>query len=120
MSTLNVANIQATGETASRAVSGVAAAWVNADAAASINNSFNVSSGTDHGTGDYSFALSNAFTGSLDYAMSAKCRTTSIDRRGNRNSSRDSASVLASETGDAGTNTNTDQSIEIVATGDLV
>ena len=29
MSTLKVTNIQATGETASRAVSGVAAAWVN-------------------------------------------------------------------------------------------
>ena len=34
MSTLKVTNIQATGETASRAVSGVAAAWVNFDGVA--------------------------------------------------------------------------------------
>jgi len=53
MSTLKVTNIQATGETASRAVSGVAAAWVNyiADGTQSINDSFNIASITDNGTG---------------------------------------------------------------------
>ena len=59
MSTLTVTNIKATGETASRAVSGVAAAWVNLTSAAVINGSFNVSSGTDNGTGNYTSSLTN-------------------------------------------------------------
>ena len=55
MSTLKVTNIQATGETASRAVSGVAAAWVNFDGTGTvvIRGSQNVSSLTDNATGDY-------------------------------------------------------------------
>lgn len=53
MSTLKVTNIQATGETASRAVSGVAAAWVDIPSGqASITDSINVSSLDDDGTGD--------------------------------------------------------------------
>jgi len=70
MSTLTVTNIKATGETASRAVSGVAAAWVNFDllsATAAILSSSNTSSLTDNGTGDASFGLSNAMS-DADYA----------------------------------------------------
>lgn len=53
MSTLTVSNIKATGETASRAVSGVAAAWCNWNGTGTIaiNDSENVSSITDEGTG---------------------------------------------------------------------
>jgi len=60
MSTLKVTNIQATGETASRAVSGVAAAWLsyNGDSA-TVRDSFNVSSVTDNGTGDYTTNIDN-------------------------------------------------------------
>lgn len=55
MSTLKVTNIQATGETASRAVSGVAAAWVNFNGTGTIaaRDSVNVASLTDNGTGAY-------------------------------------------------------------------
>ena len=55
MSTIKVTNIQATGETATRAVSGVAAAWVNFNGTgtAAIRDSVNVSSLTDNGTGDF-------------------------------------------------------------------
>lgn len=61
MSTLKVTNIQATGETASRAVSGVAAAWVNYQTytSAQINDSINVSTLTDHGTGDHTVSFAN-------------------------------------------------------------
>jgi len=61
MSTLKVTNIQATGETASRAVSGVAAAWVNYKGTAtnSVRDSFNVGSVTDNGNGDYSVNFTN-------------------------------------------------------------
>jgi hypothetical protein len=63
MSTLKVTNIQATGETATRAVSGVAAAWVNFNgAAASITTSQNVSSLTDNATGDFSNSFTSSFS----------------------------------------------------------
>lgn len=55
MSTITVTNIKATGETASRSVSGVAAAWVNFNGTGTIaiRDSVNVASLTDSGTGDY-------------------------------------------------------------------
>lgn len=61
MSTLQVTNIKATGETASRAVSGVAAAWVNFNGTGTIatRDSLNVSSLTDIGTGYYGITFSN-------------------------------------------------------------
>ena len=63
MSTLQVTNIQATGETASRAVSGVAAAWVNFDQATqTARNSTNLSSLTDDGVGGTIVAFSNSMT----------------------------------------------------------
>ena len=62
MSTIKVTNIQATGETATRAVSGVAAAWVKANDAAVVADSINVSTGVDNGTGDYQFNLSNSMS----------------------------------------------------------
>ena len=68
MSTLKVTNIQATGETASRAVSGVAAAWCNYDGDNNaIQDSNNIASITDSGNGRHQFALTNAMSNS-DYA----------------------------------------------------
>ena len=70
MSTLKVTNIQATGETASRAVSGVAAAWVNFNGTGTIavRDSQNVSGLVDNGAGDYTANFSNAF-GAADYSV---------------------------------------------------
>jgi hypothetical protein len=64
MSTLTVTNIKATGETASRAVSGVAGAWIDlvGTGTISIDASFNIASVTDNGTGDYTQTYSNAFS----------------------------------------------------------
>ena len=72
MSTLTVTNIKATGETASRAVSGVAAAWVNFNGTGTIasRNSTNVSSLTDNGTGRFATSFTNAFS-TADYSQSA-------------------------------------------------
>jgi len=54
MSTLKVTNIQATGEAASRAVSGVAAAWVCYDQVTpAISDSINISSVSDYATGEF-------------------------------------------------------------------
>ena len=63
MSTLKVTNIQATGETASRAVSGVAAAWGNFNASAatpSIRDSVNMSSITDYSAGQQGATMTSA------------------------------------------------------------
>ena len=70
MSTLKVTNIQATGETASRAVSGVAAASLNYKGTATntIRYSFNVSSVTDNTTGNYTTNFSNSMS-SADYTV---------------------------------------------------
>lgn len=61
MSTITVTNIKATGETASRAVSGIAAAWVNFNGSGTIatRDSNNVSSLTDDATGRYTVNISN-------------------------------------------------------------
>jgi hypothetical protein len=71
MSTLKVTNIQATGETASRAVSGVAAAWVNFNGTGTVaaRDSVNVSSLTDNGTGYYTVNFSNSMANAT-YALS--------------------------------------------------
>jgi len=74
MSTLKVTNIQATGETASRAVSGVAAAWVNFNGTGTIaaRDSQGVSGLVDNGTGDYTINFSSSFS-SVNYASSGFC-----------------------------------------------
>jgi len=65
MSTITVTNIKATGETASRAVSGVAAAWIDFDGTGTveIKDSLNATSLVDNATADYSFSyVSNMAT----------------------------------------------------------
>ena len=63
MSTITVTNIKATGETASRAVSGVAAVSLKMSGNSGDTNSFslNVASITDNGTGDYTVNITSAF-----------------------------------------------------------
>ena len=62
MSTITVTNIKATGETASRSATSVAGAWVtkNLDGTA-IEDSVNVSSITDVGTGIATYTFTNNF-----------------------------------------------------------
>jgi hypothetical protein len=83
MSTITVTNIKATGETASRAVSGVAAAWVsfNGSGTAAIKESYNTSSITDHEVGDYTASFTNSFANSSYSAvgMGSNWETTNID-----------------------------------------
>ena len=79
MSTLTVTNIKATGETASRAVSGVAAAWVNFNGTGTpaARDSFNHSSITDHGTANYTNTVSSAL-GNANYVVTAMSQDTSV------------------------------------------
>ena len=80
MSTLTVTNIKATGETNSRAVSGVAAAWVNFYGTGTIaaRDSQNVSSLTDNGTGDYTVVTSNDFA-DANYCTNVSCGESTIN-----------------------------------------
>ena len=74
MSTIVISNIKATGETASRAVSGVAAAWADFDQnVPTLNNSLNVSSATDTSSGLYTVNYSSSFN-STSYAMTGTTR----------------------------------------------
>ena len=70
MSTIIVTDIKATGETASRAVSGVAAAWVNFNGTGTVavrDSNGNISSISDNGTGDYTSNFTSGFS-AVDYA----------------------------------------------------
>jgi len=78
MSTLKVTNIQATGETASRAVSGVAAFWVSFEGTTpTVSGSQNQSSLTDNGTGDFTHTFTSAFsTATYCFQLSIKDGST--------------------------------------------
>ena len=78
MSTITVTNIKATGETASRAVSGVAAVWLYSPAtSASISDSFNVSSIDDDGTGQQGVNITSALS-SANYTTTVGLQTTNL------------------------------------------
>ena len=81
MSTLQVTNIKATGETASRAVSGVAAAWSHTTFSGGTptnQGSLNVSSLTDVVTGVTTWAFSSAFSNTnFEQGASAQFNDTS-------------------------------------------
>ena len=92
MSTLKVTNIQATGETASRAVSGVAGAWINYETTSptSIEDSVNVSSVTDNTMGSTAINFSNDFS---DYRY---CVATYIRKDNDTNNGVETLSALDS------------------------
>ena len=76
MSTLTVTNIKATGETASRAVSGVAAVIVKYNMSGVIQGtSMNVSSVTDTSNGRLSPQFTSAFS-DANYVFQATCSDT--------------------------------------------
>ena len=81
---------------------GVAKAWVHASGGAVQNDTFNVSGGTDHGTGDYSHTITNPFS-NLNYCQHSTSQGTSADRNATRNSDRDATGTLATECAEAGT-----------------
>ena len=70
-------SISVTGEgnsTTTNLQQGLAKAWVEGSNAAALTDSFNISGGTDNGTGDYSYAFSNNM-GSASYSISVCCHS---------------------------------------------
>ena len=91
-------SIDVTGEgnsTTTNLQQGLAKAWFQASSDTTLSDSFNISSGTDNGTGDYSYALSNAFVND-DYADNYTVYTT-VARWATKNDDRDGTGVLATE-----------------------
>ena len=55
---------------------GSAKAWVKHSDAAALEDSYNIASGTDNGTGDYTFAFTSNMT-NAEYALSGCCLNAS-------------------------------------------
>jgi hypothetical protein len=107
--TSTAGSIAVTGEgnsTTTNLQQGLAKAWVHASGAAVQDDTFNVSGGTDHGTGDYSHTITNPFS-NLNYCQHSTAEGTSADRNATRNSDRDATSTLATECAEAGTKQDT-------------
>ena len=78
MSTITVTNIKATGETASRSATSIAAAWLYSPAtSASISDSFNISSTDDDGTGSQGVNITSALS-SANYTTTVGLQTTNL------------------------------------------
>ena len=90
---LNLADTYTFTGTVSGAGGGATTGYVKGSNAAVISHSTNVSSGTDNGTGDYSYALTSAVS-SADTAV-VVTPYTNISRAGLNNPNRDTASVMA-------------------------
>ena len=97
-------------------VQGLAKAWLFGSSSAVLQDSFNISTPTDHGTGDYSYTLTNPFSND-DYSLTATANSTDQRRNATENGARSLAGTLAIETSDAGTMDNTAHNI--TAHGDL-
>ena len=97
-------------------VNGSAKAWIDGTDAAALNDSFNIGSGTDHGTGDFSFAITSAMA-SADY-LGFVTPNANGSRNGIHYDTRNTASVLALIiTGDDGSNS--DKPYNACSLGDL-
>ena len=62
--------------------SGSAKAWLEGSPAAALADSFNISGGTDNGTGDYSYAYSNNMNGT-NYSITDSCHSSGLSATDN-------------------------------------
>ena len=120
MSNLVVSNISdgSTSVGTDYVVNGSAKAWIDVSSSSIINASFNVTSGTDHGTGDYSYALTSSML-TENYSLPVSAITGNFDRNATANGNRITASVMAVITSNARLNIATDQSHNAIIHGDL-
>jgi len=109
-------DIVAEGTATTNLQQGLAKAWVLGSNSAGLNDSFSISSGTDHGTGDYSYALSNAFS-SVNFAQQSTSGSGTPSHSATTNHSRITSSVVAIETSD--NSSNADKQHHVTVHGDL-
>jgi hypothetical protein len=89
-------SIAVTGEgnsTTTNLQQGLCKAWHLSSDAAVPTDSFNISGGTDNGTGDYSYAFSNNM-GNVNYAPSGLCATDDRNAQFSRSRAADTYRVL--------------------------
>ena len=96
---------------------GTAKVWGVVTSSASVTASANIASGTDHGTGDYSYALTSAFS-SANHATTAISSGASGGRMCTSNTARTSASIIALEVETHG-GASSDDNQELSTHGDL-
>ena len=109
-------DIVAEGTATTNLQQGLAKAWVFGSNSAGLNDSFSISSGIDHGTGDYSYALSNAFS-SVNFAQQSTSGSGTPSHSATTNHSRITSSVAAIETSDD--SSNSDKQHHVTVHGDL-
>ena len=119
MSTITVSNIKATGETASRAVSGVAAAALHFSQVTNTTiNSYNISSVTDNSTGENNIYFTNAFS-AADYMSTATVNTGSNNNTTFSNNNLFTASGIEIQCSDADSSVTGDYPYSALFHGDL-
>tara|TARA_Y100001938_G_scaffold141305_1_gene210836 strand:- start:26 stop:415 length:390 start_codon:yes stop_codon:yes gene_type:complete len=96
---------------------GIAKAFVNGGADASLNNSFNISTNTDNGTGDYSYGFTNVFTTEVDLHCAIAAICIGGDRFARIQGSNSTTSAVNLHTVATTTNTNSIHALQL--TGDL-
>ena len=99
------------GSTTTNLQQGLAKVWLFGSTTANPIDSLNVASGTDHGTGDYSYTLTNVFSND-DYSQTGTASSTD-QRRNLTRSQRSTASVIGVELSDAGTLDDTGHAITV-------
>lgn len=94
MSTIKAVTLQHTDGSSPTTLTGQSAAkvWVKGTSSAGLSDSFNISSGTDQGTGEYSYDLTSAFA-SVAYANTVTVESNS-ERVATRDLAYDDASTL--------------------------
>ena len=98
-------------------VNGSAKAWAAANTTAGVYDSFNITTGTDHGTGDYTLAIINALS-SVNYSAPMVCYGNTTGAIPINHFARTTASVIGCKTVNT-SNTAIDQSWDVTINGDL-
>jgi len=114
-------SIDVTGEgnsTTTNLQQGLCKAWVSADDGATKNDSFNVGTSTDNGTGDFSHALTNPFSNANYCQTNTSKSDVGAGRIQGQSENRATASLIAIFTENA-SGTLVDEAHSIMVTGDL-
>ena len=98
-------------------VEGSAKAWAAANTTAGVTDSFNCSTGTDHGTGDYTLSITSAMS-SVNYSAPMVCYGNTTGAIPINHFARATASVIGCKTVNT-SNTAIDQSWDVTLHGDL-
>jgi hypothetical protein len=96
---------------------GLAKAWGATTSGASVTNTLNFASGTDHGTGDFSYTLTNAYA-NVNHVMASSASSAGAGRMVTSNTDRKTTSVIAVEI-ETHSGATEDVAQEIIGHGDL-